>query len=164
MDPTRNSPREERSPTVQTPDSAAAVSPVGTPRWVRRVLIIASGICAFALVGSIISPSWSEASDGGIIRVDGGGSGGGARPRSMPMVEPPDLIGTLEGREFRILIHHAEASPRYTICTADGRVLREGLEAGDVYREFPTLDLKRLHLDPPSCEKTGPLMLMYPLD
>lgn len=82
----------------------------------------------------------------------------------MPIVEPGDLIGMLEGREFRILIHHAEASPRYTICTPDGRVLREDLEAEDVYREFPTLDLQRLYLDPPSNDGTGPLMLMYPLD
>lgn len=162
MEPTTNSQHVQPSPSSQTSNPAAAGSVVGTPRWVRRVLIVASGVCAFALVGSIISPSWSEASDAGIIRVDGGGRN--ARPRSMPIVEPGDLIGMLDGREFRILIHHAEPSPRYTICAPDGRVLREELEAEDVYREFPTLDLQRLYLDPPLNDGTGPLMLMYPLD
>lgn len=82
----------------------------------------------------------------------------------MPIVAPATLIGTLEGREYRILIHHADGEPRYTVCSSDGRVLREDLLADDVYREFPDLDLRRLHFDPPSDGKSGPLMLVYPLD
>lgn len=140
------------------PDGAAVLR----PRWLRRVLLVASGVCAFALVGSLISPSWSNAGDDRVIRVNGGGSG--VRQRSIPLVQGPNLIGTLEGNEYRILIHHADDAPRYSVCAPDGRVLRDHLLAEDVYREFPTLDLKRLRLDPPLDSTSGPLMLVYPLD
>lgn len=149
-------------PTGPAPSRTRHSSETGTPRWIRRTLLIAGGVCVFALVGSIISPSWSEAGDGARMKVDGGG--GAARPRSMPIVAPATLIGTLEGREYRILIHHAEGEPRYTVCSPDGRVLREDLLADDIYREFPDLDLRRLHLDPPNRDGSGPLMLIYPLD
>jgi hypothetical protein len=141
-----------------------------TPRWLRRALLVAGGVCAFALVGSLINPDWSRA--GGVdgaraVRVHGGGSGatGPGAARAMPIVEADGLIGTLECREYRILIHHADPMPLYTVCTPDGRVLRENLQADDVYREFPTVDLKRLHLEPSSRDAgQGPLMLVYPLD
>lgn len=83
----------------------------------------------------------------------------------MPVAESNTLIGTLECREYRILIHHADPVPLYTVCTPDGRILRENLQADDVYREFPTIDLKRLYLDPSAGEdNSSPLMLVYPTD
>jgi len=154
----------------QEPATGAAHAGAAPPRWLRRALLVAGGICAFALVGSIINPDWSRAGgDGGTraVRVYGGGSGGAGpgAARTMPIVEADGLIGTLECREYRILIHHGNPMPLYTVCTPEGRVLRENLEAEDVYREFPTIDLKRLHLEPSERSTgQGPLMLVYPLD
>jgi hypothetical protein len=151
----------------------ASTSPAQTgtaaPKWLRRTLVIAGGVCAFALVGSMINPEWSSASDDWRrpVRITGGGSasaGPGAAGRT-PIAEPRSLIGTLESREFRILIHHGDPVPLYTVCMPDGRVLRANLEAGDVYREFPGINLERMLFDPTTGEgTTGPLMLVYPLD
>ncbi len=139
-------------------------------RWLRRTLVIAAGVCAFALVGSLFNPEWSQAGDedrGPLPRVHGGGSGAagpGAAGR-LPVADTSSLLGMLECREYRILIHHGEEGARYTVCAPDGRVIREHLAADEVYREFPTLDLRRLRVDPPAGNgDTGALMLVYPLD
>jgi len=138
-----------------------------SPRWLRRVLLVAGGVCAFALVGSLINPDWSQAGEvdeARFPRVSSGGTGLGAG-RSMPIVEASSLLGTLECREYRVLIHAADPVPLYTVCSPDGRVLRENMEAGDVYREFPTIDLEKLRFEPKTGEQnSGALMLMYPLD
>lgn len=147
----------------------STVPPSSAPKWLRRSLVIAGGVCVFALVGSLANPDWSLAGDErhGHVRITGGGSAGAAAgaQHAMPVVEAGSLIGTLECREYRILIKHADPAPLYTVCTLDGRVLMENLEAEDMYREFPTIDMKRLYVDPPvGSDRSGPLMLVYPTD
>jgi len=174
-----DSPIMEAQPTGQETGQADAVNaptpPCLThtdhsPRWLRRLLLVAGGICAFALVGSLINPDWSQAGEDDELRSPRVSRGASGRPdlgagRSMPIVEASLLLGTLECREYRILIHHADPVPLYTVCSPDGRVLRENMEAGDVYREFPTIDLERLRFEPTTGEKnSGALMLVYPLD
>ncbi len=131
------------------------------PLWLRRALMIAGGVCVFALVGSLITPQTSDARDD--LRLYAGGAAAG-HGRTMPVYTPEDSLGTLESREYVVHIRHALPAPLYTVCTPDGRVLRADMQADEVYREFPTLDLERLRFDPGRENDTGALMLMYPLD
>ena len=132
--------------------------------------------CGFALLGSLINPSPSQAHDDeriAAIGVSAGGAGGGSAARNMPkagagnvpVVKPALLIGMLESPEYLVLIQHADPTPRYTVCTPAGRILREDLDADDVYREFPMLDLRQFRLDPAAdLQSSGPLMLAWPAD
>ena len=76
------------------------------------------------------------------------------------------LLGEMVGRENRIWVYGEGAEVRYTVCTLQGDVLMADMEADEVYRLFPHLDLMGMHLDPTprvaedqSGVSGGPLMI-----
>ena len=72
------------------------------------------------------------------------------------------LIGSLEGTEHLVLVYSSPNGPRYSVFTLQGRLVAGGLEAGEVYRVVPELDMTTLRDLPESDGK--PLMLVTPQD
>lgn len=75
------------------------------------------------------------------------------------------LVGMLETKNFLVLIHAAPDAPRYSVFALSGELIKGDMLADDVYREFPTLDLKSLRLEPAPQDpqtSTGPLMMADP--
>ncbi|MGQ0627556.1 MAG: hypothetical protein ACT4PL_05575 [Phycisphaerales bacterium] len=58
------------------------------------------------------------------------------------------LLGTLKGKEYTVWVYSARTGPVYTVVSADGRILQEGLDVDEVYRAFPDLPIESMRLDP----------------
>lgn len=160
----------QRSPSAPLTDApaeqalaAATPTRTGSPRWIRRSLLVGAGALLFVVVGSVIDPLRSEAQVEGAERA---GLVTGASDEAWPrgLLSMPALIGVLESPDFRILIHAGDPDPLYTVCTPAGRVLAAELRADEVYREFPMIDPTKLRVDPPDTRDEGPLMLAWPMD
>lgn len=67
----------------------------------------------------------------------------GDRPSLTSSVGP--LLGELTSPAYRILVYAAADGPRYTVLDHDGQILYENLEADEVYRVVPGLDVRDLH-------------------
>lgn len=68
-------------------------------------------------------------------------------------------IGTLEGRDFTVHAYATAQGPVYSVFNRSGELLQQDLPADEVYRAFPQIDLKNLHLAPASSTPDGALML-----
>ncbi len=78
-------------------------------------------------------------------------------------VQPHDLIGELEGKDFRIQIFAAYPDPVYTIRTAaDNTLLADRISAEAVALQFPSLPLLTLQTD--DDEGQLPLMSDVPIN
>jgi len=154
-------------------------------KFLRRLLALGAGIAAFLLIASVIEPYATNAEPAPVVpHIAGGGVGGtgqtvpAAAPHQMDKQEMEQLaaffanrkhpqgwpvLGHLTGADYWVVIYGSPEGPRYTVCTLDGRTLREDMQAEDVYREFPTLDLEGMWLDPPgACPDDRALMLVDP--
>jgi hypothetical protein len=69
-------------------------------------------------------------------------------------------VGRAIGRDYRLLAEVVDGQVRYTVTSAEGRVLARDMTAEDVYRMFPDLAPGGLHAGPDAVE--GPLMMVEP--
>ena len=53
--------------------------------------------------------------------------------------ELPPIIGHFVGRTHTITIHASSEEPRFTVATADGRVLVEALSASEIAEKYPEI-------------------------
>ncbi len=84
-----------------------------------------------------------------------------APPDPNPLdVDPPlgPYVGEMISGAFRIEVFAGADGPRYTVRTTDGRLLHRGLEADEVYRTVPGLELRDL-LSISGESSTSPMML-----
>jgi len=70
------------------------------------------------------------------------------------------ILGELIGRRYRVRITAGPDGPLYAVLTLDGRVIKGGLRAGDVARDFPEIDVERMQFGPDDAGE--PLMLVDP--
>lgn len=117
-----------------------------------RMLVVGLMSGGFVWLAIEFDPVQSSAQ----FRVQGGEAGG--RPIRGK------LLGSLVGNAYTIRIHASTDGPLYSVWdTRSGRLLAEDLPADDVYRHFPDLDPRALHLGPDgapgdAADLLGPLM------
>lgn len=145
----------------------------GVDGRVRRFAIVAGGITTFVLVASVIEPFKSEA--------EPAREAAQKQLSAVPSVDPSDvvralvqmkqphgwpLLGALVGKNEMVLVHASPQGPRYSVFTHQGQLLEPDLSADDVYRSFPSLDIKSLRLDPASTDRgtEPPIMMVVPED
>lgn len=145
------------------------------PRPVARAIAVLLAVVVYATVASVVRPDKSSAAQPGgptitpakqLPGIRAGGSGADRNSRANNPTTAPErnargwrLLGELVGGENLVWVYGSPDGPRYTICTADGRVLQEDLAPEDVYRSFPKLDLTDMRLEPRPDGSTGePLM------
>jgi hypothetical protein len=71
--------------------------------------------------------------------------------RALPRVQraakaPGELIGELQGREYRVRIYAGVPEAMYDVLSAEGSVLGKGLTLKELPERFPDLDPASLHM------------------
>ncbi|MBX3386853.1 MAG: hypothetical protein KF768_09805 [Phycisphaeraceae bacterium] len=133
------------------------------PRVVlRRLLLVVGGAFTFALVSSLIQPGASRATPSTVESSDARVTTVSAQLAKLPHPAGWPCLGLLRGSSQLVVIHGSPDGPRYSVYTLAGRLISPDLGADEVYREFPTLDIEGLRLEP--IGDHGPLMLYSPRD
>lgn len=134
-----------------------------------RWLLAAGSLALFVGLARLFNPAPSTAdiqssqTSGEPPRILAGGERGLASDRqAAPSARSgPVEIGELVGREFTLRVFSTPEGPRYTVIDRDGHALAQLLEADEIYRRFPDLNVRSLQLrgDDASDLIGGPLML-----
>ena len=126
---------------------------------IRRIAVLAFGAAVFFGVASVVKPPPQSAEAGfdSMRRTPETSRLAADAPRASAHAKGWRLLGTLEGREQRVLCFASPDGPRYSVHTLDGALLVADLPADEVYRLFPEIDLENMRLEPGA---DGPLMLM----
>lgn len=151
-----------------TNDIGGASAGAGSGRVMRWALAVGA-VTLFVGIARLAEPRRSAASPAGeepVGTLVAGGQGGRATIEPVQK-QAGTPMGELIGREYLVRLTATDEGTRYTVCTLGGEVLESGLEAGDVYRLFPGLDLETLRFGPDGANGSddvlpGPLMLVDP--
>jgi hypothetical protein len=133
-----------------------------------RLAALGAGTATFLIVASFVEPRPSTASDERLAPVLLVSAADQARiaqsllTRAHPRGWP--ALGMMEGADYIVLMHGSPEGARYTVCARAGAVLAEDLPADQVYREFPSLDVGGMRLEPADMGEARPLMLADPVD
>ncbi len=120
----------------------------------------------FITVARLIVPQSSVAAPGHDVApytpaadaVSGRGAALTAPVASAALGDPPVRVdaGSLAGAEYIVRIHATAEGPRYTVCTRDGRIIREDLDGYALAETFPALD--------PASKQAGALYMLADTD
>lgn len=144
-----------------TPAGTERLFGVTLPRPLARGLAVVVALVVYLTVASVVKPGRSSA-EPGVQRITPSkslpqlrdGKDADQWVRSIVPAAPERnahgwrLLGQMVGGERLVWIYSSPDGPRYTICTKTGEILREDLEADDVYRVFPDLDISGMRLEP----------------
>lgn len=136
---------------------------------VRRLVILAGGVVTFLLVASVVQPLKSSAvpdSSSAAVRSAINPSDPAEVVRALVQLKHPDgwpLVGVLVGRYEMVLMHASPDGPRYSVFSHQGQLMQADMQADEVYRSFPNLDIKGLRLEPAQNDRgSTPIMLVVP--
>jgi len=112
----------------------------------RRALGLGLVLAVLSTVAAVRTPTDTVAAP--TLRGDLHGS---ARSAPMPTEVRPSLtssvgplLGELIGTTYRVRVYAGADGARYSVLTLSGELLFEGLEADEVYRVVPGLDVREL--------------------
>jgi len=135
-----------------------------------RLLVVVGAVGGFIVLASVFTPEQTRAT---VATVKRGIESLAGDTTKVPegAAKPPArdsrgriLLGEMVGNGHRIWVYGRGTDVRYTVCTPEGEVLTSDITADEVYRLFPHLDLRSMHLDTLPDSDTGAVMMVDPRD
>lgn len=113
-----------------------------------RALAVLGGLAVFYTAASLFEPDPSAATPAATPSPRQALSHDSSIERLNPRTTPA-LVGTLSGTQYTLDVYLTPSGARYTVKDLAGNVLADQITSDDLYRDFPDLDVDRMHADVP---------------